>query len=148
MKSLDAIVLAGGFAKRLSPLSEYLPKPLLPLGGVPLMNYIIDALIETVKPQRIIISTNAKFAANFKYWIKNDDNIQRYIDKLSLVVEPTLRSNEEKFGAIRGLQYVLHEEWVEEDALIIAGDNFFHGFDLRKLRNLMWEKKIIRSCCL
>lgn len=44
---LHAVVMAGGFGTRLRPLTETIPKPMLPIGGRPLMELIIDQLRET-----------------------------------------------------------------------------------------------------
>lgn len=41
---LSAVVMAGGFGKRLLPLTESLPKPMLPMGDRPVMEHIIDNL--------------------------------------------------------------------------------------------------------
>ncbi|MEW5702870.1 MAG: sugar phosphate nucleotidyltransferase [Candidatus Zixiibacteriota bacterium] len=40
----DAVVLAGGFGTRLKPLTASLPKPMVPVGNRPLMEYVIDLL--------------------------------------------------------------------------------------------------------
>jgi NDP-sugar pyrophosphorylase family protein len=49
--------ISGGYAKRFKPLSDYVPKPLFPVGGVPLIYYIIEKALETGSDE-IIISTN------------------------------------------------------------------------------------------
>ena len=41
---LTAVVMAGGLGTRLRPLTEDLPKPMLPVGGRPLMEHIIGGL--------------------------------------------------------------------------------------------------------
>ena len=41
---LSAVVMAGGFGKRLMPLTENLPKPMLPVGERPLLERTIDQL--------------------------------------------------------------------------------------------------------
>jgi len=41
---LQAIVMAGGYGTRLQPLTEDLPKPMLPVGGKPLLELIIEQL--------------------------------------------------------------------------------------------------------
>lgn len=41
---LQAVIMAGGYGTRLRPLTEELPKPLLPVGGRPLMERIIEQL--------------------------------------------------------------------------------------------------------
>lgn len=41
---MQAVIMAGGFGKRLHPLTENLPKPMLPVGGKPLMELIVNQL--------------------------------------------------------------------------------------------------------
>lgn len=41
---LQAVIMAGGFGKRLRPLTNEIPKPMLPVGDRPLMQLIIDQL--------------------------------------------------------------------------------------------------------
>jgi len=43
---LRAVVLAGGYAKRMWPITHDFPKPLLPISGRPAIDYIIDKLLE------------------------------------------------------------------------------------------------------
>jgi len=38
---MDALVLCGGFAKRLEPITLFVPNPLLPIGGKPIIDYIV-----------------------------------------------------------------------------------------------------------
>lgn len=42
--ALSAVVMAGGFGKRLLPLTETVPKPMLPVGGKPLLELTIAQL--------------------------------------------------------------------------------------------------------
>ena len=42
---LDVVVMAGGKGSRLAPLTENIPKPLLPVGDKPIMEHNIDRLI-------------------------------------------------------------------------------------------------------
>ena len=57
---IDALILCGGYAKRLEPITTYIPKPLLPIGDKLMIDYILDGLIPN-KFDRIIVSTNKKF---------------------------------------------------------------------------------------
>lgn len=43
---VDAVLMAGGKGVRLRPLTETTPKPLLPVGGKPIIDYNIDSLME------------------------------------------------------------------------------------------------------
>lgn len=45
-QELQAVVMAGGFGKRLYPLTEEMPKPMLPVGGRPMLEWIIGQLRE------------------------------------------------------------------------------------------------------
>ena len=53
-----AIILAGGYARRLQSLSKDVPKPLLNVAGKPIISYIFDRLNRIDEIQKIIISTN------------------------------------------------------------------------------------------
>jgi dTDP-glucose pyrophosphorylase/CBS domain-containing protein len=46
MLPLEAVIMAGGRGTRLLPLTEHTPKPMLPLGGKPIMELIINQLRE------------------------------------------------------------------------------------------------------
>jgi glucose-1-phosphate thymidylyltransferase len=66
---MKAIILAGGYAKRLWPLTKNKPKQLLSVGGRPMIEYIVEKLEVQEEIDRIIISTNEKFEDNFKEWL-------------------------------------------------------------------------------
>jgi mannose-1-phosphate guanylyltransferase len=52
----DAVILAGGAGKRLKPLTEHRPKPLIPVAGKPCIDYVIRSLV-SADFKRIIITT-------------------------------------------------------------------------------------------
>lgn len=54
---LDAVMMAGGKGERLRPLTLKTPKPLLPVGGKPIIDYNIEEL-ERCGIERIFITTN------------------------------------------------------------------------------------------
>ncbi len=126
---MDALILCGGFATRLEPITLFVPKPLLPIGGKP----ILDHIIENVERQgigRIVLSTNRKFGDQFEYWIGNW-KASGLDGKISLITEPTMHDGE-KFGAIKGINYAIERAGFADDLLVIAGDNYF-SFDLGRL---------------
>lgn len=43
---IEAILLAGGKGTRLAPLTDHLPKPLVPIHGKPMMQYVLEHLRE------------------------------------------------------------------------------------------------------
>ncbi|MEM4313117.1 MAG: nucleotidyltransferase family protein [Thermoplasmata archaeon] len=129
--NMDAIILSGGFAKRLLPISEFIPKSLFPLGGKPILDHIIQKL-NAIGIRKIYISTNKKFSDQFEYFISLRKNLD-----ISMIVEPTM-AEEEKFGAIRGLAYALKQVNADSYA-VIAGDNYF-DFDLLPLKKFFEDK--------
>jgi dTDP-glucose pyrophosphorylase/CBS domain-containing protein len=58
-ESLRAVIMAGGFGMRLRPLTENLPKPMLPVGGRPLMERIVGRLKES-GIDHIVVTTHYK----------------------------------------------------------------------------------------
>lgn len=120
---MKAIVLAGGFAKRLWPLTMENAKALIDVGGRPIIDHIIDKLEDT-QVNEIIVSTNAKFGEDFKKWIKTKD-VKK---KIRIVIENSKKEGD-KLGAMGGICYTIQKCNINEDCLIIAGDNIF-GFDL------------------
>ena len=120
---MKAIILAGGYALRLLPLTKHIPKPLLPVAGKPIIDYLLEQLARITEVDEIIVSTNARFKNHFQYWLRGVPEPIKYI--LKLVIEPTSEADE-KLGAIAALQYVIDREYfADEDILVLAGDNLF-----------------------
>lgn len=128
-----AIVLAGGYAKRLWPLTLNKPKALLPLAGRSMIDYIVGKLA-TLDPsmQRIILSTNMKFLNQFQKWLKAGQ--YRGVE----LFPENSRSEAEKTGAVRALADVI-EKTGEHDVLVVAGDNLFTD-DLNEFLRFFREK--------
>ena len=132
---MKAIILAGGYAKRLWPLTKDKPKQLLSVGGRPMIEYIMEKLEVQKEIDKIMISTNEKFEENFKEWLlgyKSSKDIE-------LLIEPTLLE-ENKLGSVGALGYLVKKKNFNEELMIIGGDNLFE-FDLRDLIDYYREKK-------
>ena len=117
---MKAIVLAGGFAKRLWPLTKNQPKPLLPVAGKPIIDYIIEKLLSIEEIDRIYISSNRKFEQHFVYWL----NTKNFNKEIEIFAEPAT-SESEKLGAVGALGKLIKEKGIDDDVLIVAGDNIF-----------------------
>lgn len=127
---MKAIILAGGHATRLWPITKNRAKPLLPLGEKPIIDYIVDQLGEA---DEILISTNEKFEQDFEEYSKQKE------EDIRVVVEEQ-DQEEDKPGTIGAIIKLLNQENLEDDLLIVGGDNYF-GFDFKNLFEFCREKK-------
>ena len=123
---MDSIILAGGFAKRMLPLTEKTPKQLLDVAGEPMLTHVLRTL-EKVFPERVIISVNSFFSSNFSQFI---DNYQGSLN-LELFVESS-ESEEEKLGALGALNLLFTKLSIKGPVLIAGGDNL-SDFDLTEM---------------
>ncbi len=120
---MKVIVLAAGYATRLYPLTITQPKPLLPVAGKPMINYVLDNLASIEGIDRVYVVTNAKFAGHFQQWA---DNYRPSDGELALtIVNDGSTDDSSKLGAIGDLHLVLTREQVEDDIIVVAGDNLF-----------------------
>jgi glucose-1-phosphate thymidylyltransferase len=108
---VKALILAAGYATRLRPLTDTIPKQLLPVGGRPMVDWILDRIEET-SADEVHLVTNARFAADFERWAAGRD---------VRVHNDGTMSNEDRLGAIGDIDFV----GLEDDLLVIAGDNLF-----------------------
>lgn len=112
---MHAFILAGGFATRLWPLTEKRAKPLLPLAGVPLIEYLVRNIPEGIP---ITISTNAVFKEPFEQWAATLDR-----SDVTILIEHT-QSDDQKLGALGATAQWIEQEKIDDDILILAGDNY------------------------
>jgi glucose-1-phosphate thymidylyltransferase len=108
---MKALILAAGYATRLRPLTDSIPKQLLPVGGRPMVDWVLDRLRET-SADEIHLVTNARFAGDFERWARGK-GIRIHNDGTT--------SNEDRLGAIGDIQFV----GLDDDLLVVAGDNLF-----------------------
>ena len=134
---MRAIVLAGGYAKRLWPLTRDTPKPLLPVADKPIIDHIVDKIAAVPDISEIIVSTNKKFETPFSAWTAKQPNRQR----LKMVIEPS-QDEAVKLGSVGGLAHVLSTINEHDDTLIIGGDNLF-GFNLTDFLTFAKKKNAI-----
>ena len=117
---MDAIVLAAGYATRLYPLTENIPKPLLNVAGNPIIERIIRKLEDVDDLKKIYIVTNDKFEKNFKDWLRNFD-AEIPIE----IINDGTKSNEDRLGALGDVHHVLNKKNVNDELIVVAGDNLF-----------------------
>jgi NDP-sugar pyrophosphorylase family protein len=132
---MEALILAGGFAKRLSPLTDYVPKALLPVGGRPIIDHVIDKIDNTV--DRITISTNYRFFDQFDYYVKN--KALRTRKSFRLIAEE-ISSNEKKLGIVGALSFAFGKHNFDSDVLVLSSDKIY-DFNIQKFLQDSINKK-------
>jgi glucose-1-phosphate thymidylyltransferase len=121
---MNALILAAGYATRLYPLTLDKPKPLLAVGGKPIIEWTMDNLADVPDLETIYIVTNDKFASDFQTW---SERYRSRHPKFKLkIVNDGSQSDDDKLGAIGDINFVVSRENLTSDGLIvIAGDNLF-----------------------
>jgi len=120
---LKLIVLAAGYATRLYPLTLNQPKPLLPVAGKPMLEHVLDNLMPIGEIDEIFVVTNAKFAEHFTRWAEDykTGNTVRPIT----VINDQSTDDSNKLGAIGDMNLVLNEGHINDDIVVVGGDNLF-----------------------
>ncbi len=109
------LVLGAGYATRLYPLTLDRAKPLLPIGGRPMVDRLLDSLDPIGFDERYVV-TNAKFAGQFREWAEGRD---------VTVINDGTTSEEDRLGAIGDIGHVIDREEIDDDLVVVAGDNLF-----------------------
>ena len=120
---MKVIILAAGYATRLYPLTLAKAKPLLPVAGKPMVDYVLDSLAPIGGIERVYIVTNTKFAEQFETWASDYRETKRPFD--FTIVNDGSTDDTNKLGAIGDLHLVLTREQVDDDIVVVAGDNLF-----------------------
>ncbi|MEK6809929.1 MAG: nucleotidyltransferase family protein [Nanoarchaeota archaeon] len=134
MIKIKVLVLAAGYATRLYPLTENTPKPLLKVGEKTIINHILFKLEEIKEVKEVYVVTNDKFYSTFLKWGK----ASTFPFKLKILNDSTL-SNEDRLGAVGDINFVIEQEKINDDLLVIAGDNLF-GFSLSRFVEFFQNK--------
>jgi glucose-1-phosphate thymidylyltransferase len=120
---MKIIILAAGYATRLYPLTLTRPKPLLPVAGKPMIDHVLDNLVPIGGIDQTYIVTNAKFAGQFEKW--SEEYRANKTPLKFTIVNDRSTDDTNKLGAIGDLHLVLSREKVDDDIIVVAGDNLF-----------------------
>src|SRR2546426_12009583 len=102
---MKVVILAAGYATRLYPLTLTQSKPLLPVAGKPMIEYVLDNLAPIGGIDRIYVVTNAKFADHFQ---KRADHYSATKTKLNFtILKDGSTSDTNKIRAVGDNPYVL-----------------------------------------
>ena len=118
---MKCLIIAAGYATRLYPLTENFPKPLLKVGDKSILDWLLADLDKTGLVDGYVVVTNHKFAPIFKEWADG---------RPVTVVDDGTSSNETRLGAVRDIELGIRECAIDDDLLVMAGDNLL-SFSLK-----------------
>ena len=121
------VALAAGYATRLYPLTENFPKPLLQVGGKTILDRLLEDIDAHPDVTGHVVISNHRFIGHFEAWQRT----QR-LTKPVRIVDDGSTANENRLGAVRDILYAVDRLKLNDDLLVIAGDNVLdfslHGF--------------------
>ena len=120
---MKLIILAAGYATRLYPLTLNQPKPLLPVAGKPMLEHVVDHVAGIPDIDHAYVVTNAKFVSHFENWAKSYRHPNLRFGFTIINDGSTDDSN--KLGAIGDTHLVLTKQEIDDDVIVIGGDNLF-----------------------
>lgn len=113
---MKTLILAAGYATRLYPLTENFPKPLLKVQEKSILDWLVDDIDESGLSEEYIVVSNHKFAAHFQAWAEGKP---QHI----VVVDDGTSTNGTRLGAVCDIQFAIEQLHLDENLLVIAGDN-------------------------
>lgn len=133
---MKCLILAAGYATRLYPLTENFPKPLLKVGEKTILDWLIDDIDQAGVVDEYVVISNHKFAGIFEDWAKG---------KRVTVLDDGTSSNETRLGAVRDIQFTIDELKLDDDLLVIAGDNLL---DFSLVRFIQYAQEKGTTCVM
>jgi glucose-1-phosphate thymidylyltransferase len=115
---VKAVILAGGYATRLYPLTRDRPKHLLEVGGRAILELLLERLpLEEL--DAVYVVTNARFAERYREWAES------YHPADVVVLDDGTTSEDDRLGAIGDLQLAIESQSLDDDLIVAAGDSIF-----------------------
>lgn len=115
---MKCIILAAGYATRLYPLTENFPKPLLKVQGKSILEWLVKDIENIAHIDEVIIVSNHKFCQHFLTWKKS------FNTRLAVtVIDDGSTTNDNRLGAVRDIGFAIEKCCIEDDILVMAGDN-------------------------
>lgn len=129
---MKAVLLCAGFATRMYPLTENFPKPLLKVGGKPVLDYLVAQITKLAGMEEIHLVSNGKFYNHFVQW-KEKHLVKNSLNTLPIYIHNDgCMDNKTRLGAAGDLKLALANMGKPSKVLVAGGDNIFL-FSLRAL---------------
>src|SRR5215813_265824 len=119
---MKLIILAAGYATRLYPLTLNQPKPLLPVAGKPMLEHVLDNISTIDAIDHAYVVTNEKFSSQFQRWVEGHGP---HLHFSFTIVNDHSTDDSNKLGAIGDTHLVLTKYEIDDDIIVVGGDNLF-----------------------
>ena len=135
---MKCLILAAGYATRLYPLTENFPKPLLEVKGKTILDWLLDDIDSIGLVDQYVVVSNHKFVYHFEKWAKTKaQNIT--------VLDDGTSTNGTRLGVVKDIQFAIDELKLDDDLVIIAGDNVL---DFSLVKFIRYARKKNSSCIM
>lgn len=135
---MKCLILAAGYATRLYPLTQNFPKSLLEVKGKTILDWLIDDIDASGEVDEYVVISNHKFLSCFEDWAKTRS------ERIVVLDDGTV-SNETRLGAVKDIQFAIDALALDDDMLVIAGDNLL---DFSLVRFIAYAKEKGTSCIM
>lgn len=136
---MKCLILAAGYATRLYPLTENFPKPLLKVKEKTILDWLLDDIESSGLVDGFVVISNHKFAGHFEEWAATRKGVT------VTVVDDGTSTNETRLGAVRDIQFAIDSLGIDDDMLVIAGDNVL---DFSLVRFIEYARMKGTSCIM
>ncbi|MFC1709010.1 nucleotidyltransferase family protein [Candidatus Omnitrophota bacterium] len=119
-KKLKVLILAGGYATRLYPITLNVSKPLLKIDTRAIIDFAVQDLERIAEIDEILVITNEKFYKDYLKWKKELKS-----KKKITIINDCTKSDKTKLGAVGDMYYAVVNKKINCDLLVIGGDNIF-----------------------
>lgn len=118
---MKALILAAGYGTRMYPLTKVCPKSLLEISGAKAsIDYLVEKCDLLKDVNQIIVVTNDKFFSLFSNWSKKNR-----LNKSLKIINDGTKNPAQRLGAVGDMMFVIEKEKINDDLLVLAGDNLF-----------------------
>ncbi|GAB4441743.1 MAG: mannose-1-phosphate guanyltransferase [bacterium] len=131
---MKAVIMAGGFGTRLRPITQNLPKPMVPLIIKPMMEHIIN-LLKAHEITELVVLLFFQAECIQQYF----QNGEKFGVKIDYILP------KEDFGTAGAVK--LAEEYINDTFIVISGD-VLTDFDLKKAIAFHKEKRSLSTILL
>ena len=116
---LKAIILAGGRGKRLRPITDYVPKPLIPINNIPIIEWQIKYL-KKFGISEVIICSGYK-----------TEMIENYLKNKKLGIKITFSIENKPLGTGGAIKKAVKK--IKDKSFLVINGDIITNIDLRKL---------------